>query len=240
MSEFVRVVVPGCPHHLVQRGNRKASVFRDDSDRLVYLRLMRDACKAHHTFIWSYTLMDNHVHHVAVPEREDSLGKTVKEAHGEYSKYFNIKYGLAGHAWQGRFKSFPMEWNHCRNTIRYVERNPVRAGMVKRAEEYLWSSAAAHCCLRDDPLLSGECPLASEIANWSEWLNEPDDETVCEVIRRHTRIGRPLGSNDFLCRLERETGRRLLPQKRGRKTKPSQSEVPEQGQDSTETPTLFR
>jgi putative transposase len=221
MTEFVRIVVPGCPHHLVHRGNRKANVFRDDSDRLVYLRLMRDACKEHRTFIWGYTLMDNHVHHVAVPEHEESLGKTIQAAHGEYSKYFNIKYGLVGHAWQARFKSSPMEWAHCRNAMRYVERNPVRAGLVERAEDYLWSSAAAHCGLRDDLLLSGECPLVLEIANWSAWLSDPDNEAEQEIIRRQTQIGRPLGSNIFLRELEQKTGRKLLPQKRGPKRNPN-------------------
>jgi putative transposase len=178
---------------------------------------MRNACQAHGTFIWGYTLMDNHVHHIAVPESEDSLGKTIQDAHSQYSKYFNIKYGLIGHAWQARFKSFPMEWDHCRNAVRYVERNPVRARMVKRAEDYLWSSAAAHCGLRDDLLLSGECPLVLEIADWSEWLNEPEDEAAQEVIRRHTQIGRPLGSEGFLLGLEQKTGRKMLPQKRGPK-----------------------
>src|SRR5262252_2120631 len=89
--------------------------------------------------------MDNHVHHIMVPEREDSLSKTIKEAHEEYTRYLNTKYGLVGHAWQGRFKSFPMEWDHYVNAVRYVLQNPVRAGLVLRAEDYLWSSAAARC-----------------------------------------------------------------------------------------------
>jgi putative transposase len=162
--------------------------------------------------------MDNHVHYIAVPEREDSLAKTVKEAHGDYSKYFNTKYGLVGHAWQNRFKSFPMDWDHCRNAIRYVELNPVRAGMVARAEDYRWSSAAAHCGLRGDPLLSGECPFVTEILDWSGWLGEKADDTT-DLIRSHTRTGRPLGPKEFVLQLEKQTGRELLPQKRGRKPK---------------------
>jgi putative transposase len=159
--------------------------------------------------------MDNHVHHVAVPENEDSLAKTIQEAHGDYSKYFNAKYSLVGHVWQGRFKSFAMEWEHCRNAIRYVERNPVRAGLVERAEDYAWSSAAARCGLRDDLLISGECPFVSEIAHWSEWLRTTEDEKIEDMIRRHTRTGRPLGPKTFLERLEGQTGRNLLPRKRG-------------------------
>ena len=216
---FPRVVVPGCPHHVLHRGNRKEDIFFDDSDRLVYLRLMRDACEKYRMFIWTYTLMDNHVHHVAVPELEDSLHKTIKVAHGEYTSYFNAKYGTVGHAWQGRFKSFPMDESHCRNAIRYVENNPVRAGMVKRAEDYLWSSAAAHCGLRGDPLLSGECPLVLETPNWAEWLKIDSDETMRDVIRRHTRTGRALGSHEFVIRIGGQIGRNLLPRRRGPRPK---------------------
>ena len=134
---FARVVLPSSPHHLLARGNRKANVFADDSDRLVYLRLMQQARHNSATSIWAYALMDNHVHIIAVPQREDSLAKMIKEAHEAYTKYFNTKYGLVGHAWQNRFKSFFMEWNYCLNAVRYVERNPVRAGIVSKAEHYL-------------------------------------------------------------------------------------------------------
>jgi putative transposase len=188
---FPRIVVPGCPHHVLHRGNRKEKIFFDDSDRLVYLRLMHDACKKYRTFIWTYALMDNHVHHVAVPDGEHSLRKTIKVAHGDYTTYFNRKYGMAGHAWQGRFKSFPMDEAYCQNTVRYIELNPVRAGMVRRAEDYLWSSAAAHCGLRDDLLLFGDCPLVAQIPNWSEWLRLDSNEERYEIIRWHTESGRP-------------------------------------------------
>jgi REP-associated tyrosine transposase len=160
---FPRVVVPGCPHHVLHRGNRKQNIFCDDSDRLVYLRLMQGASEKYEVRIWAYALMGNHVHFVAVPIREDSLHKTIKVAHGDYTTYFNSKYGLVGHTWQGRFKSFPMDETYCSNAVRYTERNPVRAGIVERAEDYLWSSAAAHCGLRDDLLLSDECPLTRVI-----------------------------------------------------------------------------
>jgi putative transposase len=218
---FPRIVVPGCPHHILNRGNRKAAVFNDDSDRLVYLRLLRDASKSYSLFVWTYSLMPNHVHIIGVPEQEKTLAKTMKEAHGEYSSYFNKKYGLVGHAWQGRFKSIPMEEAHSRNAVRYVELNPVRAGFVRRAEDYLWSGAAAHCGLREDSLLSEECPLIKDVRNWSEWLKVDNPIGFNELIRQHTRTGRPFGSNEFIAELEVKTGRKLLPQKRGR---PAQAE----------------
>jgi len=134
-----------------------------------------------------------------------------------------------------------MDWDYCRNAIRYVERNPVRAGMVKRAEDYLWSSAAAHCGLRDDLLLSGECPLVAELVDWGEWLRSPEDEAIQNAIRRHTRTGRPLGPKEFLLRLEQQTGRKLLPQKRGPKVKssPPEGKVSEEAPSSEKRPTLF-
>jgi len=180
---------------------------------------MHDACKKYKTRIWTYVLMDNHVHHVAVPEREDSLHKLIKVAHGDYTTYLNNKYGMVGHAWQGRFKSFPMDEAYCQNAVRYIELNPVRAGMVRRAEDYLWSSAAAHCGLRDDLLLVGDCPLLPQIPNWSEWLRADSNYPQDEIIRHHTYSGRPLGSKEFLVRIGNQIGRNLLPQKRGPRPK---------------------
>jgi putative transposase len=179
------------------------------------MRLMREACSKYRTFIWTYTLMTNHVHHIAVPECDDSLHKTMKVAHGDYTSYLNGKYGLVGHAWQGRFKSFPMDDGYCINAIRYVEQNPVRAGLVRRAEDYLWSSAAAHCGLRGDLLLSGDCPFVGEIPDWSEWVNTATDDLKDELLRRHIETGRPLGSNAFLVRIREQTGRDLFPKKPG-------------------------
>jgi putative transposase len=211
--------MPGCPHHVLARGNRKAVIFNDDSDRLVYSRLMQQATKNSHLSIWAYVLMANHVHLIAIPERPDSLAKGIKEAHEAYSKFFNTKYGLVGHTWQDRFKSFPMDWEYCLNAIRYVERNPVRAGIVRKAEDYLWSSAAAHCGLREDIILTDDCPLATEITDWSAWLRVENSEEFGHAIRRHTRLGRPLGPTEFLVSVEAKTGRKLLPQKRGRRAK---------------------
>jgi putative transposase len=168
--------------------------------------------------------MDNHVHFVAVPIREDSLHKTIKVAHGDYTSYFNRKYGFVGHAWQGRFKSFPMDEAYCGNAIRYTERNPVRAGIVRRAEAYLWSSAAAHCRLRDDLLLSDECPLTRAISNWSEWVNIPSAESDDQALRAHASTGQPLGPNEFIVRIGKHIGRDLLPKKRGPRPKKSNVE----------------
>ena len=220
---FARVVLPGCAHHVLARGNRRANVFCDDSDRLVYLRLMQQARGNSETSVWAYVLMDNHVHIIAVPQREDSLATMIKEAHETYTRYFNTKYGLVGHVWQNRFKSFVMEWNYCLNAVRYVERNPVRAGLVKRAEQYRWSSAAAHCGLRDDILLSNDNAVCETVKNWTEWLNVGNPPEVENTIRKYTGAGRPLGSDAFIAKAQLDTGRILLPKKRGRHRRPGPS-----------------
>jgi putative transposase len=114
----------------------------------------------------------------------------------------------------------PYMWN----AVRYVERNPVRAGMVLCAEDYLWSSAAAHCGLRDDILLTDDFPPIGVITNWSEWLKIEHSEDELKSIRHHLSTGRPWGKPEFLRELEELTGRQLLPRQVGRPRKiPSQT-----------------
>ena len=224
MSSPVRVAVPGYSHHIRQRGVRKEPLFHDDSDFLVYTRNLKKACTEHDLRIRSYTLMTNHVHLIGVPKAELSLSRALHDAHTNYSRYFNAKYGFVGHAWQGRPDYSAMEETHMWNAIRYVERNPVRAGMVVRAEDYLWSSAAAHCGLRDDILLTDDFPPPGVIADWSEWLKIEHTEEEIKTIRRHLSTGRPWGTPEFLQQLEALTGRPLLPRKVGRPRKiPSQT-----------------
>jgi putative transposase len=160
--------------------------------------------------------MCNHVHLILVPQDEKSLSLVMQSAHGNYATYLNKKYCLVGHAWQARFKSVPMDESHLYNAIRYVERNPVKAALVDRAENYRWSSAAAHCGLREDPLLIGACPVTTEIPQWSIWINGPTLDNEDELIRRHTSSGKPLGSDEFIHQLELKTGRSLKPQPVGR------------------------
>ena len=153
MGRLRRVVVPGLPHHVTQRGVRRSATFSDARDRCIYLELLSEASRLFGLAVRSYVLMTNHIHLIAVPEHEDSLGKTMRDTHGPYASYFNRRYGFCGHLWQARFYSSPMDDGHFWEAVRYVENNPVRAGIVERAEDYPWSSAAAHCGLREDLLL---------------------------------------------------------------------------------------
>lgn len=216
MPRLARILVPGLPHHITHRGNHKDLIYREDEDRKVYLRLLVKRCTQHSIAILSYCLMTNHVHLVAIPEREDSLSKGLRDAHGLYASYFNRKYNLMGHLWQGRFYSCTLDEVHLWAAIRYVERNPVRAGIVNKAASYPWSSAPAHCGLREDLVLSELVPPTGLIRNWSSWLAQDEGEEKLRWIREKTKTGRPLASDAFVEQLESQLGRPLRPRKGGR------------------------
>lgn len=220
MSRVARIVVPGFPHHVTQRGNRRADVFEVDADYEAYLRFLNEYADRRGLAVWAYCLMTNHVHLVVVPEREESLGQALRDAHTVYAMHFNGRTDLSGHVWQGRFFSSPLDETYLWAAVRYVERNPVRAGMVERAEAYRWSSARAHCGLCQDPVLSPEFPPPGVVTNWAEWLHEGIDEgETIEQMRQNTHTGRPSGSAAFLDRLEHLLKRTVRPSKGGRPRK---------------------
>jgi REP-associated tyrosine transposase len=211
-------------HHIVHRGSRRLNVFRDESDRLSYLDLFIESCALYGLMIRAYSLMPNHVHYVAVPERADSVAKTFHRAQGVYSKRFNKKHGYVGHLWQERPFSCVLSEAHLRNAIRYVENNPVRAGLVASAVDFRWSSARAHAFGDPDPLLDSAEPRAVE--GWSEWLSGDFDPRIAELIRECTFTGRPCGDDAFVQELEALTGRQLRPKKRGPQPKRDANQTP--------------
>jgi putative transposase len=219
MPRLKRIVVPGLPHHITQRGNSRANVFFDDEDREVFLRILGEVSECHGLTNFSYSLMTNHIHLISAPKLESSLARSMRDLLGPYAAYLNRKYGFNGRLWQGRFHSTPLDDAHFWEAIRYVERNPVRAGLVQRAEQYQWSSAAAHCGLRQDYLLAPLPDAAAFIDNWSTWLSYGEGELALENIRRCTKTGRPCGSESFVKDLERTLGKALAPRKGGRSSK---------------------
>ncbi len=216
MPRRARVVLPDIPHHITQRGVRRAAVFLDDEDRRLYSTLLRTDAGRCGVLVLAYCWMTNHVHIVAIPEREDSFALLFRRAHSSYAAEFNEKYGFSGHLWEARFYSCPLDEGHTIAAVRYVERNPVRAEMVGRAEAYKWSSAAAHCGLACDPLLTAN-PLLEKVPDWAAWLSEPGDQTTEAFIRKGTQTGWPCGTDAFVRDLERRTGRRMRPPRRGPK-----------------------
>jgi putative transposase len=220
---MARVVVPGLPHHLTQRGNRREDVFFDDGDRQHYLHLLIEYSAKHGLETLAYCLMTNHVHFVSVPARADSLARVFKPVDLRYAQHINWDQGISGRLWQGRYYSCPLDEEHLWAAIRYVERNPVRARLVRKAEQYPWSSAASHCSRRTDPVLA---PLPERrppgAEDWAAWLAEKEDDKMLLRLRLCTRTGRPIGSKQFIAKLESRLGRRLeaRPLGRPRKVKP--------------------
>jgi len=214
MARIARAVVPGVPHHVTQRGNRRQPVFFCESDYRAYLRLLAGWCSAHGVDVWAYCLMPNHVHLVAIPSSEEGLARAIGEAHRRYTLMVNQRENWSGYLWQGRFGSCAMDEKYLQAVVRYVELNPVRAGLAVRAEDYRWSSAAAHLRRRDDALVSVK-PMLERYPDWREFLGSEVDPGDALLMRRHARTGRPLGDMGFLQTAERRLGRRLAPQKRG-------------------------
>jgi putative transposase len=216
MARLARVVVPSIPHHITQRGNRRMKTFFCEADYREYIHLMAQWCNRCKVLIWSYCLMPNHVHLIAVPETENSLHKAIGEAHRRYTRYINFQKGWKGHLWQGRFASYPMDEDHLLAAARYIELNPIRARLVKKPGDYKWSSAQAHLEGRDDILVK-VAPLAAIVNNWQDFLKTDVTEEEKKTFRSHERTGRPLGCELFLKRLEKITNRILKKQKPGPK-----------------------
>lgn len=219
-------MVAGVPHHVTQRGNRREPVFFSEKDWQRYLELLGRYSAERGLGIVAYCLMTNHVHLVAVPPEAYVLGAVLKPVHPRYAQHVNWTQRLSGRLWQGRFFSCPMDDAHALAAIRHVEQNPVRAGLVARAEEYPRSSAAAHAGLRGDALVSDPTGLVEQagIADWGAWLREQEDPQAVEQLRASTRTGRPLGSAEFIERLERLTHRHLRPKKTGRPRRRAQGD----------------
>ena len=222
MPRLARLVVPGYPHHVVQRGVRSLDIFRHgpdgDADRETYLRFMREECARHGCSALAWCLMTNHIHLLLVPERTGSLALAVGWAHRRYTREKNFREGVRGRLFQGRFFSYLLDEKHLMAAARYVELNPVSARIVKQPEEYAWSSTRFHLGKRrTDPLvedgsLSGTLSGARE---WRRFLSDGVEEIEAKRIEARMSSGLPLGTEEFVKGLEEETGRVLVPQTGG-------------------------
>ena len=218
MARIARAVAPGVPHLVTQRGNRRQPTFFGDEDYRLYRELMGEWCGHLRVEVWAYCLMPNHVHLIMAPHSADGLRRAIGEAHRRYTWQINQREDWRGHLWQGRFASYPLDEPHLLAAARYVELNPVRAGLVRAAKSWPWSSAKAHLAGRDDELARVK-PLLALVAEWRSLLNRPWPTEAWETLLQHERTGRPLGSPEFVADLERVLGRPLGPQRRGRKPK---------------------
>jgi putative transposase len=216
MARIARLVLPGIPHHVTQRGNGRQAVFFEEGDFALYLDLLAQAARRTGCEIWSYCLMPNHVHAIIVPRDADGLRATFGELHRRYTGYINARARRTGHLWQGRFGSVAMDEAHLHAAFRYVALNPVRARLVARAEDWAWSSTRALIAGKDDHVVA-VAPVLERVGEFAAFLGQEFDEDVgYAALRRAETIGRPVGSAAWLAAMEARSGRVLAPGKRGR------------------------
>ena len=218
MARLARVVLPGYPHHITQRGNRRQDVFFKDEDYLYYLELLKRWCDEEQVEIWSYCLMTNHIHLIVTPEYSSNLSKAIAETHRRYTRMINFRENWRGYLWQGRFASFPMDEKYLLKAAAYVELNPVKAKMVSAPEDYRWSSVHAHLEGKDPFGIVDAQKLLDICGDWKDYLQQVVADTEIEFMK-HSRTGRPLGDDSFLERAERLLNRNLRKQKPGPKVK---------------------
>jgi putative transposase len=217
IPRLARIAAVNIPYHVTQRGNARQFVLTADSECLVYLQLLRQYVELYELSLLGYCLMSNHVHLIVVPRNPEALRVALKQTHGRYASYWNAAHRSSGHVWQGRFYSCPLDEDHLWMAMRYAEFNPVRAGLVSKAEQWRWSSAAAHCGGGKDPTLEMAKGEKRWPANsWREYLERGESDAEIAAIRKCTHTGRPLGAAGFVRELEQATLRCLVPQKGGR------------------------
>lgn len=220
MPRIARIVYAGYPHHIVQRGNNKQRIFLENQDREVYLDLLKKfsiecGCKIH-----AYCLMANHVHILSVPQEEFSLAKTMQKISLTFTQYVNRKYKRTGRLWECRFHSSVIDKDaYLMSVCRYIERNPVRAKIVKTPVEYKWSSARVNTLNEESSLVEPIWKSYINRESYCKFLNETEREDEVELVRKSTFNGKPLGTKEFLNKIEASLNISLKTKLRGRPKK---------------------
>jgi putative transposase len=216
MSRLARVVVPDHPHHVTQRGNGRARTFFEDSDYALYRDLLAENCRAADVEVWAWCLMPNHVHLILVPSDPDGLRRALSRVHRSYAGIIHARRKRSGHFWQGRFGAAALDEQHLAAALRYVALNPVRARLVDRAQDWRWASTRAHLRNKDDGITALK-PIRDRFPRFADLLDTEPEADLFDRLRAAESVGRPLGDDRFLTRLERLTRRTLKPGKRGPK-----------------------
>ena len=218
MARLARVVFPGVPHHVTQRGNGGARTFFGDDDYAFYRDLLSLHCREAGVEVWAWVLMPNHVHLILNPADPDGLRRALAKVHRQYAGRVHARQKKTGHFWQGRFGAVAMDEAHLAAALRYVALNPVRARLVERAQDWCWSSARAHLNAREDGVTLIR-PALDRFPRFAELLADAERDALVAPLRRSETIGRPLGDECFITRLELALKRNLRPLRRGPKPK---------------------
>ena len=231
MPRNPRCVFPGVAYHVTQRGVNRGDVFFSQADRETYLRLVSEQRQEAGVQVLAWCLMTNHVHWLVIPEREDSLSVLFRRVHGRYAQYVNARRARSGHLWQNRFFSCAVAAAREVTALRYVEWNPVRAGMVEAPEAWAWSSARAHT--------QGPQSETTALLDWGYWLErggasgwrqmleQADDLREWQRLQRATYAGAPLGPAEFVEEMEKRFGRQWRRRGRPRRRPETVEKVPE-------------
>ena len=219
MTRLSRSTIIGYPHQVTQRGNYEQTVFEEDADYRSYLGWLYECTDRYHVEIWAYCLMRNHVHFICVPKAEGALARAFNALHMRYAQYFHGKKQVTGHLWKGRFLSCILDDRSVFEEVRFIENNPVRAGLVARPEDYPWSSARHHVLGAPDSVVADGCFLNGQIPDWRIYLADRADEPVLRRTWQSLKTGRPAGDEGFVHGLEEIIGRRLMALPRGRPRK---------------------
>jgi len=219
----MRLVFPGIALHVIQRGVDRAACFRVEADHLVYLSNLRHLSAKHSCAVHAYCLMTNHVHLLLTPATTGSCTALMRDLGQRYVPYFNSRHGRTGTLWEGRFRSCIAESaRYVLACYRYIELNPVRAGMVNHPAGYLWSSYAANSGGRLDPFLSPHPEFVALAAHGEQrhrayraLFEEQIDEPLLRAIRDATNTGYPLASDEFKNRVLAPLGWKTAPGKPG-------------------------
>lgn len=227
MARLPRLVVPHQPHHVIQRGNDKQTIFRDSEDYSSFLRWLKDAAKHFKVAVHAYALLPSHLHLLVTPVDATGLGKMMQWVGRHYVPYFNAKYQRAGTLWQGRYRATVIESEqYFLLCSRYIELHPARAGLVAEPEGYPWSSISHHIGVKSDPLITdhsvfwalGNTPFDRE-ASYKALLAQGIGQREVDALTQATLKGWPLGSDRFKALLAKQVSRRVEPAKRGRPRK---------------------
>lgn len=225
MPRISRAIAIGYPHHVVQRGNNREDIFFAAQDRRQYLDLLVKFAEKWNVTILAYCLMSNHVHLLVRPKDEASLSKMMQGLTLCYTQYINRTRNRTGRLWESRYHSSIIDKEtYLWAVARYIEQNPVRAGMAEHAEEYPYSSAKAHVKGTDDGIVSEELFDKAQRADYKKMLRTGLDEEALAQVRRATRTGLPLGSESFIRRMGKLLERELSRRPRGRPKK-----IPDKG-----------
>jgi putative transposase len=223
MPRIARIVGAGYPHHIIERGNNRERVFIDSSDYEKYLFFLSKYSEEKEAPVLAYCLMPNHIHLLVRPSKEEALAKMMQAITLCYSKYFNGENGRTGRLWECRYYSTVIDGDNYLWTVsKYIENNPLRAGMVKRPEDYPYSSAWAHIVGRKDPLLGEPLFDKSQLDEYRRFIRSDEDKKITEEIRKQTRLGKPLGDTEFIETLSESMGCSLSFKPKGR---PRKSEI---------------